>query len=172
MIRNIRSLIFVILVASPALLKAQELNRKIIDPTLNKEILIDYCNRAGLKTGEFGEMYHMYYPIYKPDRQVISKLKQRKSGLGVIIVLGTWCSDSQEQVPKFLKVWDKVYFLGSDLTMICVNREKKGDTVDITRYDIQRVPTFIFTRNGKEIGRIIETPTRTLEEDMLLIVGE
>jgi hypothetical protein len=172
MIRIIRSLIFIMLIALPALIQAQEMNRKLIDPTLNEEILIDYCNRAGLKTGEFGEMYRMYYPIYKPDREVISKLKQRKSGLGVIIVLGTWCSDSQEQVPKFLKVWDKVYFLGSDLTIIAVNKEKKGDQVDISKYDIQRVPTFIFTRNGKEIGRIIETPIRTLEEDMLLIVGE
>jgi thiol-disulfide isomerase/thioredoxin len=160
------------LMAIPAWLQAQEMNRKIIDPSLNEEILIDYCTRAGLKEGAFGEMYKMYYPIYKPDREVISKLKQRKSGLDVIIVLGTWCSDSQEQVPKFLKVWDKVYFLGSQVTIIAVNKEKKGDRVDVSRYDIQRVPTFIFTRKGKEIGRIIETPTMSLERDMLMIVGE
>jgi len=160
------------LIALPAMLFAQDINRKIIEPSRNEEILIDYVNRAGLKSGEFGEMYNMYYPMYKPDREVLSRLKQKKSGLGVVIVLGTWCSDSQEQVPKFLKVWDKVYFLGSDLTMIAVDRQKKGDRVDVSKYDIQRVPTFIFTRNGKEIGRIIETPARSLEKDMLLIVGE
>jgi hypothetical protein len=160
------------LAAIPHILTAQEVNKTYLDPDLDKEILIDYVNRSGLKTGEFGEIYRTYYAVYKPDREVISKIRQHKSGLGVTIVLATWCSDSQEQVPKFLKVWDKVRFLGSGLTMICVDRQKKGQSVDVSSYDIQRVPTFIFTRDGKEIGRIIETPVRTLEKDMLLIVGE
>jgi len=33
------------------------------------------------------------------------------------------------------------------------------------KFKIERIPTFIFLRNGKEIGRIIETPVKSLEED-------
>ena len=33
-------------------------------------------------------------------------------------------------------------------------------------FGIERVPTFVFLRDGVEIGRITETPTNTLEEDV------
>ena len=37
--------------------------------------------------------------------------------------------------------------------------------------DIQRTPTFIFFKNGVEIGRIVETPRDSLENDILKIVS-
>lgn len=39
------------------------------------------------------------------------------------------------------------------------------------QYDIQRVPTVIFLRGGKELGRIIEVPKDTMEADFLAITG-
>ncbi|MEM1407485.1 MAG: hypothetical protein AAGG59_11970, partial [Bacteroidota bacterium] len=36
--------------------------------------------------------------------------------------------------------------------------------------NIHRVPTFIFHKNGEEIGRIVESPKESLEVDMLKIV--
>jgi len=150
---------------------SQELNTTTIDSKSNKEILIGECNREGLISGEFGLLYREYYPIYHPKKDVISSLKKHRDGLSILIILGTWCSDSKEQVPKFLKVLDKIKFDGANLQMIAVDRDKQGGDADVSRYDVLRVPTFIFLRNGREIGRIIETPVRTLEEDMLGIVG-
>jgi len=144
----------------------------VTDPETNKEILVGYCDRDGLMAGKFGEIYNQYYPIYQPEKAVIKKLKKHKEGLEIVIVLGTWCSDSHEQVPKFLKVLDKIKFDDSNLTMICVNRDKEGVEVDISKYNILFVPTFIFQRNSNELGRIVESPVRSLEEDMLGIVGE
>ena len=37
--------------------------------------------------------------------------------------------------------------------------------------DIELVPTFIFYRNGEELGRIVETPEDTLEKDLAEIVN-
>ena len=56
-----------------------------------------------------------------------------------------------------------------------VNRDKKNPESDIEYLNIERVPTFIFYKTGgdgskKEIGRIIETPVRSLEEDLLDIL--
>jgi hypothetical protein len=144
----------------------------MMDTKINKEILIGYCDREGLKTGKFGELYDQYYPIYQPDKKVLKKLRRYKRGLEVLIILGTWCSDSHEQVPKFLKVLDKIKFPGDNIQMICVNGQKEGGDVDISAYKIIFVPTFIFIRNDKEIGRIIEKPVRTLEEDILVIVSD
>jgi hypothetical protein len=35
---------------------------------------------------------------------------------------------------------------------------------------IERIPTFIFYRNGREIGRIVENPKTEMLEDILAIV--
>ena len=164
--------LLIILLAIPMLAIAQEINTRVTDPESGKEILLGDCDRSGLKMGKFGELYEQYYPIYKPDKAVIRKLKSFREGLEIKIVLGTWCSDSHEQVPKFLKVLDKMRFDKERLTMVCVDREKLGGDVDVTLFNIVFVPTFIFMRNGKEVGRIVETPVRSLEMDMLGIVSE
>jgi len=36
--------------------------------------------------------------------------------------------------------------------------------------DILKVPTIIFYLKGKEIGRIVETPVKSLEKDMARII--
>lgn len=164
--------LLIILFSMPLFLKSQELNNRMIDPKTSNEILIGYCDRDGLQTGKFGELYNEYYSIYKPDKTILKELKLHKEGLSIVIILGTWCSDSHEQVPKFLKVLDKMKFDMNNLKMICVDRDKTGREVDISKFNVLYVPTFIFYKNGKEIGRIVESPIRTLEEDMLGLVGE
>ncbi len=159
-----------ILFILPLALFSQVMNQRTADPKSGKDILIGYCDRDGLQLGKFGELYNTYYPIYHPKKEVISELKKHREGLSVVIVLGTWCSDSQEQVPKFLKVLDRIRLPKEQEEFICVDRNKEGGDVDVSKYDISLVPTFIIKRNGKEIGRIIETPIRSLEEDLLGIV--
>jgi hypothetical protein len=56
------------------------------------------------------------------------------------------------------------------IDIIAVDRKKQASDVDMTPYSIEKVPTFIFYKNGKEVGRIIETPHTTLENDMQLIL--
>ena len=56
------------------------------------------------------------------------------------------------------------------LTLIGVSREKKGLSNEAEGLDIEFVPTFIFYKDGKEIGRIVETPAESLEKDLLKIV--
>ena len=51
---------------------------------------------------------------------------------------------------------------------IVYNIRPKQD--ELHGYEIEYVPTFIFYREDKEIGRIIETPILSLEEDMLAIL--
>ena len=172
MTKNIIPLIILALSMIPTVMFSQEINKKIIDPKSNKEILYGYCDRSGLEKGEFGEVFDEYYQIYEPDKEVLSQLKTMQEGVEILIVLGTWCSDSQEQVPKFFKILDRIRFDRKNVQMICVSREKEAGEVDIVNYDIQRVPTFIIYRKGREIGRIIETPYATLEKDLLMFFND
>ena len=50
---------------------------------------------------------------------------------------------------------------------VSVDRLKKGGDFCLTDFEITLVPTFILSRNGSEIGRIIETPEISIEQDMV-----
>jgi thiol-disulfide isomerase/thioredoxin len=151
---------------------AQNLNKKTQDPTKNKLVMINQCTRDSLTNfPEFKTMYDSQYPAYAPDSTTISKLKPLLSGLKLTIVLGTWCGDSKLQVPHFLKVLDQTGFSEKDITLICVDGHKKTENGMTDSMNILRVPTFIVTKEGKEIGRIVESPKETLEKDLLAIVA-
>jgi hypothetical protein len=172
MSNNVRVVILLVGVILPAMVFSQELNRKITDPKLNQEILYGYCDRSGLEKGEFGKLFEGYYQMYKPDQAVLDQLKLKKEGIEILIVLGTWCSDSQEQVPRFFKILDKIKFSKKNVQLICVNKDKEAGDVETANYSIQKIPTFIVYRKGREIGRIVESPYTTLEKDLLMFFND
>jgi thiol-disulfide isomerase/thioredoxin len=150
---------------------SQDKNKKIIDERFEKEILIGHCDRAGLSEGDFGIVFKEEYTAYKPHKKYIKKLKKLDRDYVIVLVLGTWCHDSQMQVPRFYRVLDEAGIPASLMNVICVDGYKKCEDVAIDNYDIEFVPTFIFYRNGKEAGRIIESPEATLEEDFFSIIS-
>jgi thiol-disulfide isomerase/thioredoxin len=96
----------------------------------------------------------------------MARLKNKDiDDLTITIVLGTWCSDSRREVPRFMKIIDlwgfpreKIRFIGVDINKIAPLEEYSG-------LDIERVPTFIFFEKKIEKGRIIEVPVTSLEQD-------
>jgi hypothetical protein len=172
MCRKLRLNLIIALSIIPFVIFSQEMNKKITDPKLNQEILCGYCDRSGLEEGDFGQIFDEYYKIYEPDKTVLEQLKLKKEGIEILVILGTWCSDSQEQVPKFFKIIDKIRFDKKAVQMICVDRNKQAGETDLVNYNVQRVPTFIFYKKGREIGRIVETPYATIEKDMLMFFSD
>ncbi len=83
--------------------------------------------------------------------------------------MGTWCSDSKREVPRFYKIIKLINYDENKIELICVDRKKEVTNYDVSNYDIKYVPTFIFLKDEKEIGRIIESPKQKLEEDLLEI---
>lgn len=140
--------------------------------TIPEEPVTGACERSDLLTGEFGSYYDEYYHDYRPDKKVVRQLTGAIGDFEIVIVLGTWCHDSKEQVPRFFRILDESGFMMEGLKMICVDRDKEVPGEDISDLNIERVPTFIVYHNGKESGRIVETPTESLEEDLLLLVKE
>lgn len=149
-----------------------EMNRVVYSEKIEGDILIGSCNREGLSSGEFGEWFLREYNTYAADSLVITSLRKADvSELSICIVLGTWCSDSRREVPRFYRVLDDMEMNEDKLELRCVNRAKEVPGMDISRLDITHVPTFIIYRSGKEYGRIIETPEENLEKDLLDIIS-
>lgn len=117
--------------------------------------------------------YNTWYDtsdLYILNKGVVNKIIDLNISFDVVIVLGTWCSDSQTQVPRFIKILYEVNYIYNDLLIVGLDEEKKVDNFNIEKYNIERVPTFVIYRDNIEIGRIVETPAKTLEEDLLDIL--
>jgi thiol-disulfide isomerase/thioredoxin len=111
------------------------------------------------------------YDDYKYNSDAVDKLKEiGKSDLTIKIVMGTWCPDSRREVPRFIRVLNAVNFSPDKIRMIGVDNEKNSPIENYDSLDIQRVPTFIIYKNNIEVGRIIENPTTSLEQDMVNIL--
>jgi len=54
--------------------------------------------------------------------------------------------------------------------MFAVDRDKKAGDCAIDYLKIELVPTIIFYKQDTEIGRIVESPQTSLEEDMVDII--
>lgn len=142
-----------------------------MDTKSEKEILIGYCTLDSLKTGEFGESFNDEWQWYEVDTTLTKKIKNKISNVSITIVLGTWCGDSKEQVPRFFKIMEQAGYDVNKIKLISVDRNKKAGDVLIDDLKVEKVPTFMFYRDGKEIGRIIETPEETLEKAVIQIIN-
>ena len=88
------------------------------------------------------------------------------------MVLGTWCSDSRREVPRFMKIIESLDYKIDRIRFIGVNSYKEAPVHNFDSLNIERVPTFIFYNNKIELGRIIEYPESSLERDMLGILSK
>lgn len=137
--------------------------------TQEEKILIGKIERSTLSNPDF-PWYQRNYQNYNVQDSIINKLKVDFSQIYCKIFLGTWCSDSKREVPRILKIFDLISFKNYEI--IGLGRDKKSSGGEERELNIQKVPTIIFYKNEKEIGRIIETPTKTLEEDILDILSK
>ncbi len=150
----------------------KNINQTVILPENNQEILLGKINKLGLSSGSYGEWFNTNYAAYPINEVWTSSVTpQMLKGITVKVVLGTWCGDSQREVPCFFKIMEAQNYAIDKMEVIAVDRQKKAKGFDLEKLNITRVPTFIFYRNDKELGRIIESPTKSLEEDLMEIIS-
>jgi thiol-disulfide isomerase/thioredoxin len=113
---------------------------------------------------------------YRPDSSAVAILAAVAKPVQIKVVFGTWCPDSRREVPRFWKILDRAHNPNLQLEMIAVGRksdaaaEQKLADLGLPKdfraqYNLTAVPTLIFSQDGSELGRIIESPAGTLEGD-------
>jgi len=100
----------------------------------------------------------------------VQQVNMLANSINIEIYMGTWCSDSRREVPRFLKILDLAIFDFHKLKIISVDRDKISPTHEEIGRNIEYVPTFIIHKNNLEIGRIVEFPIITLEGDLINIL--
>ena len=116
-------------------------------------------------------LWKQIYTEYSCDSGIIEILRSKTDRVTSIdVYFAFWCGDSENNVPPFIKVFEETGFPGIEVNYFIVDRKKPGEKFYFEKLNVERVPTFIFFKDGKEIGRIIENPKKSLEEDLLEIV--
>ncbi len=132
--------------------------------------LIGITARADFDQQPYTNWFNSYYTNYTVDQKTTKKLKKALKDVTIKAFMGTWCGDSKRETPRFYKVLEAAKFDLKNLEMITVNRGKRTPNNLQKGFNIKRVPTFIFYKDGKEIGRYVEYARVSLEKDMLQIL--
>jgi len=162
----------------------QSILQTTTNPSINQTMLdedgethlIGITTRQGFQKAPFQEWFQKNYTTYEVKEEVTTIRKSQLKGVEVLAFMGTWCGDSKREVPRFYKVMDKMGFEEKHLKLVNVyletERYKQSPTAEEKGLNIHRVPTFIFYKEGKEIGRIVESPVTSMEIDVAQILKE
>ncbi|MDO4880716.1 MAG: thioredoxin family protein [Capnocytophaga sp.] len=166
MIKNILYLLFVFVIVSSC--KTQQPTATITE----KGYLVGQISKSDLEKNPFSEWFFKKYSQYNPDNEVIAKIKPLLKEIEIKGFIGTWCGDSKREIPRFYKILKLTNFNVKNFSLIGVDRKLQSIDNQEKGKNIERVPTFIFYKNGKEIGRFVEYSVISLEEDILSILEE
>ncbi len=108
---------------------------------------------------------------YSPDEKAVAFIRKVEDEYDVVVFLGVWNSESVNHVPSFMRVMEDAGNPNFSVTWYGVNRAKRAPGNIVRRHNIQDVPTFIFYKDGEEAGRIVESPDKSIEEDIMKILA-
>ncbi|UUO23205.1 thioredoxin family protein [Colwellia sp. M166] len=108
--------------------------------------------------------FQQSYQAFELSEREVTAIKRWPSNLHIDVYFGSWCHDSQREVPRFLKVLAENNTLSYRL--IGLDYDKSEPNGLAKSHDIHYTPTFIVYQNSKELGRIIERPQVSLTADI------
>jgi len=136
--------------------------------TVKQDVLEGNIEISDLHYEPYNQWYFEQYNQYNIDSGLVHNFKN--SGINecqILIVMATWCPDSRREVPRFYRIMDEIHVPEKQISLVGVDYEKKTSALNISELNVKFVPTFIFYKDGIEIGRIIEEPKISLEKDMM-----
>ncbi len=146
-------------------------NKDEINEDIEYVDLIGDFNRNSLTKAPYKSWYLENYENYNIDLETAEEINKIISNkIKIKVIMGTWCTDSRENVPGFFKLMDHIKFRKRNIEIIGLDVDKKNPKEDEIKYSIINVPTFIFYKNDIEINRIVEITIESLEKDILKIL--
>jgi thioredoxin 1 len=115
-----------------------------------------------------------------PDLAAARALTTVAPGAEVTVYFGTWCSDSQRELSRLWRAFDEIGVtaeggasggLPFSVRYIAVDEEKKEPLALTTAVGLKYVPTLIVSRDGHEVGRIVEKSPHGVERDLLALLS-
>lgn len=111
------------------------------------------------------------YDFYRVNAERLKKIKPLLKDKRVVLIMGTWCEDSQREVPGMMKILNEAGYNTAKMEIIAIDEDKRTKEGLEKAYDLAYIPSLIFFEGEKEMNRIVEFPINTLEQDMLDILS-
>ena len=108
------------------------------------------------------EVFKRNYDAY----EVLAGIDGLPGDLEVKILFGTWCHDSEREVPRMLKLLEASGVKQENISLIALDIRKQEPEGRAKALDVRFTPTFIFLTAGTELGRIVEQPKVYIEHDL------
>lgn len=125
-------------------------------PDDHAKIISGKINRSILETDTAFAWFNENMKWGEADATAIAAIQKNASKFSLVVVIGTWCHDSNNLLPKLYRLLDKSGYPDSKVLLIAVDRNKKAYKNLQEKYSITNTPTFIVMQNGKEVGRVTE----------------
>ena len=149
---------------------SEELNILVPDEEDGGEMLLGKIDRDGLEDELFETWFDENYQGHLLDTSTVQAIRPLLKEVSIKVFMGSWCEDSQREVPALLKILDVTDYNYDQLELIAVTHDKDTPQGYETDFNVEYVPTIILSKNGKILNRIVEYPQMTLEKDMLAIL--
>ena len=120
------------------------------------KIIKGFMSKKELESDSSLKWYAQNLKGFTPEANAIKAFKENKETINIIAFGGTWCSDTQNLLPKFFALTDAAGFSQDRVTLLGVDRSKKTIQHLAEAFNVINVPTFIVMKDGKEIGRVVE----------------
>lgn len=147
---------------------------QLINTENGQAMLLGHCSISAYKNEPFANWFNTNFDNYMVDSATIEQIKPLLKKKKMDLFMGTWCGDSQREVPKIIKILLAAGMDTTHLSIIAVGNGadlyKKSPQGEETGLNIRRVPTLIVYEKKKEIGRFIEYPVVSIEKDLLRIL--
>lgn len=134
------------------------------------EILVGKISYAQM-TQYSAAWFDKEYDLYKVNAERLAQIKPFLKDKRVVLLMGTWCEDSQREVPGMMKILNEGGYNTAEMEIIAVDEDKRTKADLEKDYNLAYVPALIFFDEDKEMNRIVEFPINTLEQDMLDILS-
>src|SRR4051812_27552146 len=124
------------------------------------KIFLGQLNQKTFTTNkQLRKWFFAEYNSYKVNDTLLQRLTTNFSDdKRIVVVLGTWCSDSQREFPRLIKILEAIHYPVNTLSIFALSRDKKLPSKIVHQYKITNVPTIIVMNDWIEFGRIVEEP--------------
>ncbi len=149
---------------------SKKVNNEFEDPEDEGMMLLGKINKNGLTAEPYNEWFVENQANHTLDTLALESLKPLLKEVTIKVFMGTWCEDSQREVPALYKILDATDFDYENFSIVALSHDKETPNGLEKGYNIEYVPTIIFLKNGDTLNRIVEYAHKTLEQDMLTIL--
>jgi thiol-disulfide isomerase/thioredoxin len=133
-------------------------------------ILVGRAPRSVFEAEQLFPWYNFAYQSYVPESETVEKIKAIAAHTKFLVFVGTWCSDTKRELPRFLKVADSAGIAPEAIELVFLDRDKKAKDKSPEENKVVNIPTIILLSEGKELGRIVENTQKSMEKDLLQIL--